>query len=318
MTKGTYGGGTFGVPFFGGFGGGLYIDNHGRVYPQLYGGTPGGSLSAGYSSDLEGLLMGPSISWSPGVGSVRFNVGTSQSASGFGIGTPGGGVTHGFGPLEMSHDFSRPWATPYLRDSAAAAEIPSRYNVWEYDYPESASPNASSASASVAKTYTPQQIADLLVRYGHVRPATRSQEELSPFERRLQSGLATVGQPSEWPIRFLSSRRQDPLGGSMAGWTGNLPGDNMAATAAGINAPNQNTRGTNVNQSPEATFTTGAAPVPFLPAAAQSKPGGLPGLIASVLGSDSPNPMQFQPPVGGLLGLIQEYMRDQAVQSGSR
>jgi hypothetical protein len=207
MKKGTYGGGTFGVPFFGGFGGGLYIDNHGRVYPQLYRGTPGGSLSVGYSSDLEGLLTGPSISWSPGVGSVRFNVGTSQSASGFGIGTPGGGVTHGFGPLEMSHDFSRPWATPYLRDSAAAAEIPSRYNVWEYDYPESASPNASSASASVAKTHTPQQIADLLVRYGHVRPATRSQEELSPFERRLQSGLATVGQPSEWPIRFLSSPR---------------------------------------------------------------------------------------------------------------
>lgn len=65
MTAGSYAGGTFGFPF--GLGLGLYIDNQGRAYPQLYGGTPGLSLSGG---DLEGLLTGPSISWSPGVGSV--------------------------------------------------------------------------------------------------------------------------------------------------------------------------------------------------------------------------------------------------------
>jgi hypothetical protein len=53
MTKGTYGGGTLGIPWLGGLGGGLYIDNHGQVYPQVYYGTPGGSLSAGATDDLR-------------------------------------------------------------------------------------------------------------------------------------------------------------------------------------------------------------------------------------------------------------------------
>src|SRR5689334_588953 len=119
MTKGTYFGGTVGVPLLDGLGGGLYVDNHGRVYPQLYGGTPGVSLSAGYTPDLEGLLTGTSISGGPRGGPVRFNVGTSGSASGFGIGTPGVGVTYGFGPLEMSQDFSRPWAAPGIRASTS-------------------------------------------------------------------------------------------------------------------------------------------------------------------------------------------------------
>lgn len=133
MTAGTYGGGTFGSPFGGGVG--LYFDNRGRVYPQLYGGTPKWSLSAGYTPDLEGLLTGPSFSASAGVGSARFNAAGSGGTSGFGFGTPGVGVTHGYGPYEMSDDFSRPWARSYVRDSAALAGIPSRNNVFEYGFP---------------------------------------------------------------------------------------------------------------------------------------------------------------------------------------
>jgi hypothetical protein len=72
MTKGTYGGGTFGWLWGGGFG--LYFDNHGRLYPQLYGGSPKLSLSAGCTPDLEGLLTGTSISRNPEAGSVRFSV----------------------------------------------------------------------------------------------------------------------------------------------------------------------------------------------------------------------------------------------------
>src|SRR5215468_3151778 len=116
MTAGSYGGGTFGWPWGGGLG--LYFDNRGRIYPQLYGGTPGLSFSAGYSPDLEGLLTGPSFSASAGPGSVRFNAAGSGGASGYGFGTPGIGVTHGYGPYELSDDFSRPWAKPYVRDSA--------------------------------------------------------------------------------------------------------------------------------------------------------------------------------------------------------
>jgi hypothetical protein len=83
MTAGSYAGGTYGFPF--GLGFGPYIDNQGRAYPQLYGGTPGLSLSGGYTPDLEGLLTGPSVSWSPGVGSVRSNIGGNFDAIGAGV-----------------------------------------------------------------------------------------------------------------------------------------------------------------------------------------------------------------------------------------
>jgi hypothetical protein len=143
MTKGYYGGGTFEIPFLFGLGGGLYMDSHGRIYPQLYGGTPGFSFSGGYTPNLEGLLTGPSISGSPGVGSIRPNIAGNTDTVGVGIGTPGVGVTHGFGPLEMSNDYSHPWRIPAIRDSAARAGVPSRYNVFEYGYPD---PNADSST----------------------------------------------------------------------------------------------------------------------------------------------------------------------------
>jgi hypothetical protein len=41
VTKGFYGGRTFGWPTpFGAVGGGLYFDNHENFYPQIYYGTP--------------------------------------------------------------------------------------------------------------------------------------------------------------------------------------------------------------------------------------------------------------------------------------
>jgi hypothetical protein len=234
MTKGTYGGGTFGFPALGGLGLGLYIDSHGRIYPQLYGGTPRASLSAGYTDDLEGLLTGTSISGSPGGGAFRFNAGMSGTAGGYGIGTPGIGVTHGFGPLEMSRDFSRPWATPSIRDSAATSGVPSRYNVWEYDYPESKAPPA------LGSTSGPQAASNIGERVGM-----------------------------------------------------------------------KNARGASV-------FTSGAPAIPSLRHGSQKAPGGLPGLIASVTGSDPSDPAQFLPPAGGLLGLIQDYMRANPAAGGSR
>jgi hypothetical protein len=54
MTAGTYGGGTVGTPW--GWGAGLYFDNQGRIYPQLYGGTPGIGLSAGCT--MSAMLRG--------------------------------------------------------------------------------------------------------------------------------------------------------------------------------------------------------------------------------------------------------------------
>lgn len=46
--------------------------------------------------------------------------------------------------------------------------------------------------------------------------------------------------------------------------------------------------------------------------------GGRPGLIASIGGRDPSDPSRFQAPAGGLLSLIQEYMRNQTEASGQR
>src|SRR5947207_10445296 len=102
MTQGSYGGGTFGAPTsIGGMGFGLYIDSDGNLYPPLYYGTPKLGASAGYSHDLEGLLTGPSVSGSVGNGTLKYNFGRSVDSTGVGFGTPGIGLTYGFGPYNI-------------------------------------------------------------------------------------------------------------------------------------------------------------------------------------------------------------------------
>jgi hypothetical protein len=157
---------------------------------------------------------------------------------------------------------------------------------------------------AVTKTYTPQQIADFLNRF-IFHPATRSRDELSPFERSLQSGLATIGQPSQRPATFLGARSQDALGDGMAGWGATVgPGP---ASAANANRANAGSSGATIGQPPASVFATRTPPIPFLPPAPQGKPGGILGMLIDAGHIDQANP--DQPPPGGLLGMIQDYLR---------
>jgi hypothetical protein len=72
-----------------------------------------------------------------------------------------------------------------------------------------------------AGTYTlsGQQIGNTLIT-----PAMGPEDELPPLTRTLQSSVGTVGQNSEPPVRFLSSRYQNPVGSGMAGWTSSVDG----------------------------------------------------------------------------------------------
>lgn len=85
----------------GAVGGGLYFDNHGDIYPQIYYGTPKFGFSAGYSPDLENFLTGTSVGGNFGGGRVRYNIGASGGSTGIGVGTPGFGATYGFGPYRL-------------------------------------------------------------------------------------------------------------------------------------------------------------------------------------------------------------------------
>ncbi|NPU12303.1 hypothetical protein HL666_16135 [Bradyrhizobium sp. 83002] len=51
--------------------------------------------------------------------------------------------------------------------------------------------------------------------------------------------------------------------------------------------------------------------------AAAGRPGGFPGLIAGTGNTDAMDSARMQPPAGGLLGMIQDYMRTQSVDDGA-
>ncbi|WP_456753593.1 hypothetical protein [Bradyrhizobium sp. USDA 4461] len=123
--------------------------------------------------------------------------------------------------------------------------------------------NSIGASRSFTYTTTPQQIADVLTKYGlaaakkgaqyldPVSPAMGPNDELSQFQRSLHSGAGSVGAPSEAPVRYLGRSEQAPLAGSMRDWpTSIVP----AATSS--------------------------------PAAISSRPGGLYGLLLDYLSAD--------------------------------
>lgn len=92
------------------------------------------------------------------------------------------------------------------------------------------------ASAALTYTWTPQQIADFLVKYGMagvdllsrmpapglVGPAMGPDDEFSPFARTLRSGLGTIGPPSAPSIGYLGSRGDDALDGRLEIYCGEL------------------------------------------------------------------------------------------------
>ncbi|WP_316197514.1 hypothetical protein [Bradyrhizobium sp. SZCCHNS2002] len=156
----------------------------------------------------------------------------------------------------------RVWNYESVRDSAAAAGVPSRNNVFEYGFPEpgvgqprtDAAPRANRSSAQLAPAAGPTPA-------GGFAPS---------------AGAASSG--PNWPSPFQPSV---------------IP----AGAPFDLSFP---------------------ARTHYHPPTSDSSAGGLPGLVASVNGGDPSDPTGFQPPAGGLLGMIQDYMRNNAGEGGSR
>ena len=89
--------------------------------------------------------------------------------------------------------------------------------------------------------YTPQQLAALLIRYGLVTPAMGPQDELSPFERSLQSKSGSIGAKAAPAAPFLQPREQNPLGAGMGDWSASVTRPNVVGAGApgGSLTPNQ-------------------------------------------------------------------------------
>jgi hypothetical protein len=65
---------------------------------------------------------------------------------------------------------------------------------------------------------------------------------------------------------------------------------------------------TRISSLPSDGYVNGVPPIPFPPLASQRALGGLPALLAEVGAFDPSSPEA--PPIGGLAGLIQEYLRN--------
>src|SRR5262245_58589606 len=111
-----YGGIIIAPPWGLGWGVGIYVDGAGNAYPQLYYGIPGYSSTWGYAQNVGEFLTGTSISGIYPGGGIKYSLGgnTFGPAVGAGFGTPGIGVTYGFGPYNIP-DYLKPYL-PNPRD----------------------------------------------------------------------------------------------------------------------------------------------------------------------------------------------------------
>jgi len=151
-------------------------------------------------------------------------------------------------------------------------------------------------------TMTPEQIAEHINR--HIfGPAMGPEDELTPVERSLRRGVATVGPANELPTRFLGSRPANSLEDGMEGWSSPyLKGGTVDGQADAAN--------TGAAAPPAASGRVPA--VPYVPQVPAGTPGGISGLIAAATGNAPSDPARFRSPAGGLLGMIEDYMNNNA------
>jgi len=161
-----------------------------------------------------------------------------------------------------------------------------------------------SVGASRATTYTvtPQQIVEFLKKNRFIQPAMGPEDELSPFQRSLQSGFARIGPVTEDPVPYVRSPSR-PFGAGTAPWASGYFDGRYGAAAA-------NNPGGNADH----IFSTGTSAVPFLPNSGSS--GGPAGATTLVTGDGGNG--RIDPRAGGLLGMIQDYLSSEAARGGSR
>jgi hypothetical protein len=213
MKRGLYGGGTIGSPFGAGFG--LYADSDGNLYPQLYFGSPGWSVSGGSTPDLEGLLTGLSVAGTLGRGRAGPNVGTSGGATGFGFGTPGGGATYGFGPYNIRDigESFRPrtdeFGQPFPGSEAPALPSPSNNSGSQGAMPNIGNPvlrfldSFRPTTDEFGNPFSEQQSLGGVLKYGegNGEPATPELTELSPgLVPDADSEAETDASPDIWRL----------------------------------------------------------------------------------------------------------------------
>ncbi|WP_375775794.1 hypothetical protein ACE103_28650 [Bradyrhizobium sp. ma5] len=149
--------------------------------------TLGPGVSANVSTILPSVTLNGTVpfggNYTPRVTTVEAGIGTPNASPAF---------TTTFTPhqvAEFLRTYDRPppspeWRRAFVRDSAAAAGVPSRNNVFEYGYPD---PDGGLSQA---------------------------REMVSADS----TGAGTIGGPGQRPVRYLSRREQYSIGDGMGDW----------------------------------------------------------------------------------------------------
>lgn len=199
----------------------------------------------------------------------------------------------------------------FVRDSAAAAGVPGRNNVFEYGFPEFNSVRPSMGEPPSLRIPNGPAWNNAFIRDSASAAGIPSRYNV--FEHGFPESSSVPAPISEAPsVRKLSTWYVRPDGSTVAD---SLAGRMSRPAAidpsnAGWPAPSPSTGfgGANGDVPPSRFFDTGTSPIPNLPLASQQAPRGLPALLAEIGAFDSSNPEAS--PSGGLPGLIQEYLRN--------
>lgn len=205
-----------------------------------------------------------------------------------------------------------------VRNSAAAAGVTGRNNVFEYGFPESNSVRPSMGETPAARKPNGPAWNNAFVRDSAAAAGVPSRKNVFEYGFPEPGPLPTsVGEAP--PVRKLSSWRVRPDGslrpqsvGSEMMWPNSVPSRNNAfeyGFPESGSAPPAASEMKGDRGIPTA-FDTGASPVPF-GAVPQNAPRGLPGLLFGD-GVSGPTGSTAQR-AGGLLGLIQDHLRNNSM-----
>ncbi|WP_456774387.1 hypothetical protein [Bradyrhizobium sp. USDA 4369] len=163
-----------------------------------------------------------------------------------------------------------------------------------------------SVGASRATTYTvtPQQIVEFLKKNRFIQPAMGPDDELSPFQRSLQSGFARLGPVTEDPIPYVRPP-SGPFGAGTAPWSSGYIDGRYATPAPTYSGADT-----------DRAFSTGTSAIPFMPTS--GPPVSYAGVVAPAAADGAGGESGFDSRAGGLLGMIQDYLTTEAVQRGGR
>ncbi|MGJ5046376.1 hypothetical protein ACQR09_04880 [Bradyrhizobium oligotrophicum] len=256
----------------------------------------------GISLELPFIGWGGAYYWNPGAPAAP----SVTLTRGVGMGGGGAHLIHLRRGM-TSEDTLGYGASVNMPSLNVNATIPDTYGI-----PEPWNAKVSSIGAGVAipgfganYTVAPARIAEFIKKY---ILGVRSEKPASASMPTFQSGRIRTEPASEPPVPYAgSSLNRNDFGSRIAPWASGYPGGRDEPSA-----------GTVSRNEADRAFSAGASAIPYIRDAARASAAGFPGVGESPSRGGTVASGQAGTPVGGLLGMIQDYLLTEASRGESR